>query len=255
MLSDTLKSFHDAVYVLTIESARERHENVVQQLGEGNFEFVYGIDKNTVTKTGLIEDGVYDEEMAQRVDPKDRVMTLGHVCCAFGHRSVYQKMLESDCQRALVFEDDVVDLGISDNIIESALSNLPNDWELIYWGWSGGRFKPMLGSLQQLVFHIRYKLGMYKLNHRMISNLYMRPFNDYFDVSSVNFLLHSYSITRSAAEKLIRWNTPIHYNSDHAAIHAVLDGDIRAYVSKKQFFGQRSFDPADPLESMTQKYY
>lgn len=255
MLSNTLKSFHDAVYVLTIESACERHESVRAQLGEGNFEFVYGIDKNTVTKQGLIEDGIYDEEMARRVDPKDRIMTLGHVCCAFGHRLVYQKMLESDCQRALIFEDDVVGLGVSENTIETAISNLPNDWELIYWGWSGGRFKPILGSLQQLIFHMRYKLGMYKLNHRMISNLYMRPYNDYFDLSSVNFLLHSYSITRSAAEKLIRWNTPIHMNSDNAAIHAVLDGDVRAYVSRKQLFGQRSLDTSDPLESMTQKYY
>ena len=255
MLSNTLKSFHDAVYVLTIESAVERHKNVSQQIGDGNFEFVYGIDRSTVTKDDLTASGVYDEALARRVDPKDRAMTLGHICCAVGHRMIYEKMLQSDCQRALIFEDDVTNLEISENVIETALSNLPNDWELIYWGWSGGRFKPLLGSLQQLIFHVRYSLGLHKLNHRMISNLYMRPYNEYFDISSVNFLLHSYSITRAAAEKLIKWNTPINLNSDHAAIHAILDDDIRGYVSKKQFFGQRSFDPDDPLESMTQKYY
>jgi glycosyl transferase family 25 len=255
MLSPALRSFHDKTYVLTIASSAERQENVRHQLGDRTFEFVYGVDKETVTKDELIEARVYDEELAKKVDPKDRIMTLGHICCALGHRMIYEKIVGSDCQRALVFEDDVVNLGVSEDVIETAISNLPPDWELIYWGWTGGRFKPVLGGLQQLIFHTKYKLGLYKFNHRMISNLYMRPYNEFFDVSSVNFLLHAYSITRSAAETLIRWNTPINLNSDHAAIHAVLERDIRAYVSKTQLFGQRSFDPGDPLESMTQKYY
>ncbi len=255
MLSPVLRSFHDKAYVLTIASAAERQENVRQQLGEGNFEFVYGIDKETTSKDEFINAGIYDEVLARRVDPKDRVMTLGHICCALGHRMVYEKILESDCERALVFEDDVVDLAVAEEDVLLSLSSVPDDAELIYWGWSGGRFKPALGALQQAVFHARYAVGRYKLNHRMIRNLYMKPHNEHFDVSSVNFLLHAYTITRSAAETMVKWNTPIAYNSDHAAIHAILDGDIRAYVSKKQLFGQRSFDPDDPLESMTQKYY
>ena len=255
MLSPALKSFHDAVYVVTAESLTNRHENTVRELGEKNFEFVYGIDKNQVTKDDLASSGVYDEDLARRVDPKDRPMTLGHICCAFGHRNVYEKMLASGAQTALVFEDDVVDLGIPEGEVEAAISNIPTDWELIYWGWSGGRYKPMLGSLQQLVFHIRHKLGTYKFNHRMISNSYMKPYNNYFDRSSVNFLLHSYSIRLSAARALIRINTPINLNSDHAAIHAILLGDIRAYVAKNQLFSQRSFDRHDPLESLTQTYY
>ena len=255
MLSPGLRSFHDGVYVLTIQSNEDRQAGVIDQLGEGNFEFVFGLDKQNLTKEQLINDGVYDEELARREDPKDRVMTLGHICCAFGHRAVYQEFLETGRERALIFEDDVVDLHVPDEYIETALNNLPDDWEIIYWGWTGGRFKPFLGSLQQLVFHVRHRLGTYKYNHRMIRNSYMRRYNEYFDVSSANFLLHAYSLTRSGAEKLIRWNTPIHLNSDHVPIHAILDGDVRGYVSRRQLFGQRSFDPADPLESLTQKYY
>ena len=255
MLSPTLRSFHDNVFVLTIASNVERQRGVSRELGEGNFEFVFGLDKQTVTKEKLIVDGVYDEEMARQADPKDRTMTLGHICCAFGHRAVYERMLDAGCERALIFEDDVVNLGVPEDYIESAVNDLPSNWELIYWGWTGGRFKPVLGGLQQLVFHARYSFGSYKYNHRMIRNSYMRRYNEYFDVSSVNFLLHGYSLTRSGAEKLIRWNTPIHLNSDHVPIHAILDGDIRGYVSRRQIFGQRSFDPTDPLESLTQKYY
>lgn len=255
MLSPMLKKFHDRVYVLTVESATERHKIVREQLGDSGYELVYGIDKELVTMEDFVRDGIYDEEKARRVDPKDRVMTLGQVCCAIGHRMIYEKFLASNAETALIFEDDVVDLGISEGEIEAALSNLPPDWEMIYWGWSGGRFKPVLGSLQQMIFHVRHKLGFYKYNHRMISNLYMRPYNAYFDTSSVNFLTHAYSIKRSAAETLLRWNTPIHLNADHVPIHAILNGDIRGYVAKNQLFWQRSFDPNDPMESLTFKYY
>ncbi len=255
MLSPSLKSAHDRIYVLTIPAAEERRTNVIEQLGGGNFEFVCGIDKTTVTISDLIRSGTYNKELAVETDPKGREMTVGHICCAIGHRLIYQRMLDDGCERALIFEDDAVTLPVDDAEIETILANVPPDAELIQWGWTGGRFRPPFGAVQQAIFHIKYALGRYKLDHRMIRNLYMRPYNDHFHVGSVNFLAHAYSITRSAAETFIRWNTPIILNADHVLIHAALAGDVRAYVPRVQLFGQRSIDPDDPLESLTQKYY
>lgn len=255
MIPAPLRNFHDKAYVVTYAAAEERQRSVAEQLGEGNFEFVYGVDKRDVTKERLITDGTYDEEMAIRVDPKGRSMTLGHICCSIGHRLAYEKMLADGCERALIFEDDVTTMPVDDNTVEAMLANIPADAECIQWGWNGGRFKPALGGVQQAIFHAKYALGQYKLNHRMIRNLYMRPYNDYFHVASVNFLAHAYTVTRTAAEKLIRWNTPINLNADHVLIHAILDGDISGYVPVTQLFGQRSIDPQDPVESLTQKYY
>lgn len=255
MIPKALKHYHDKVYVVTYPSAAERHQNAIQQLGEGNFEFVFGLNKNDTSIEELTAQGIYDGSLAKKADPKDRAMTLGHICCSIGHRLAYQRMLADGCERALIFEDDVLVLPMDEEYIEAAITNIPGDAEVIQWGWSGGRFRPAFGQLQQAVFHIKHMLGLYKFDHTMIRNTYMRPFNEYFHVASVNFLTHAYTVTSSAAEKLIELNTPIHLNSDHALIHAALSELTKSYVSAMQFFGQRSLDPSDPLESQTQKYY
>ena len=255
MIHAPLLDFHDKAYVVTYAAAEERQRGVSQQLGPGTFEFVYGVDKSEVTKEDLIADGTYDEELAIRVDPKGRAMTLGHICCSIGHQLAYKKMLADGCERALIFEDDVTTIPVNDETVRAMLANIPPDAECIQWGWNGGRFKPSRGGFQQAIFHAKYALGHYKLNHRMIRNLYMRTYNDYFHVASVNFLAHAYTVTRRAAEAFIRWNTPINLNADHVLIHAILAGDVRGYVPVTQLFGQRSIDALDPLESLTQKYY
>jgi len=255
MLSPALKSFHDAVYVLTIPSNTQRQQNAREELGADNFEFVDGIDKRTYTKERLIREGIYDEELAKQLDPKSRIMTAGHICCAYGHRMIYERILGSESERVLIFEDDVVTLPFTDDEMSSATSNIPADAEVILWGWLGGRYRPPFGALQQLIFHAKHTLGFYKYDHRMIRNLYMRRWNKYFDVSAINFGTYAYTVSRSAAEKLFRLNTPIAMNSDHATIHAALTEEIKMYVSRKQFFGNRSFDPNDPVESLNQKYY
>ncbi len=255
MLAESLRKIHDKAYVITYPAAKERQLSVTEQLGNGAFEFVYGVDKRDFTIEGLIADGTYDEGLAMLTDPKGRKLTLGHICCSIGHRRAYRKMLDDGCERALIFEDDVVTLPVDEAEIETILANLPPDADLIQWGWMGGRFRPPLGALQQAIFHIKYAFGRYKLDHRMIRNLYMRPYNDHFHIASVNFLTHAYTVTRRAAEEFIRWNTPINLNADHVLILATLAGDVRGYVPKVQLFGQRSIDPNDPLESLTQKYY
>lgn len=252
MLSPALRSFHDKVYVLTTPAAADRHQNCIDQLGEGNFEFVYSLDKNTVTIDELIRDGVYDDEAAIRVDRWDRSMTLGHICCAFGHRKIYQQLLESGHERVLVFEDDVVDLDVPEDEIAAAIAAVPEDGDIIYWGWSHGKLWSVFGELQNWVFHVRRAFGSYRYTHRQIRNLYMRPYNDHFDVSAGNYLLHSYSITRRGARVLIDANTPITRDADNVPIWSILNRDMKGYVTRKQFFGQRSRDPKDPMESSTE---
>jgi glycosyl transferase family 25 len=252
MLSASLRAFHDKVFVLTLDGDAERQENVRQQLGTEGIEFVYGLDKRGVTKQQLIDEGIYDEELARRTDPHDRVMTLGQICCTLGHRWIYEKILDSDCERALIFEDDVVAFPVSEERIDEAVSSIPPDAELIYWGYCGGRFSPPLGQVQQAILHMKHAFGHYKHNHRMIRNVYMRRYNDFFDVAAVNFLAHAYTVTRSAAEVLRRRNDPIVLNADHVLVHAVLNEEIRAYVAREKLFWQRSNDPHDPTASLTE---
>jgi len=251
MLSPSLRQFHDSVYVLTIPSATDRHASVIQQLGDGAFEFVYGVDKNDVTKDELLEKGIYDEALARTTDRRNKIMTLGHICCSLGHRMIYEKFLETHGERCLIFEDDVVCLDILEPEIERAVSSAPDDAELIYWGWRGGGYSPWYGPAKQMLYHAQHSLGLLKYDHTMIGNLYARPFNEYFDRAGKHFMTHAYSVTRRAAEILIKWNTPIRLNSDNALMYAVLRGDITAYIARKPLFGQRSEDVDDSMQTLT----
>jgi GR25 family glycosyltransferase involved in LPS biosynthesis len=251
MLFPALREFHDAVYVLTIESADDRQKNVIEQLGEGNFEFVYGVDKRNVTKEELLEKGIYDEEKAIETDRSGRAMTVGHICCSLGHRMIYERFLDSGADRCLVFEDDVVVNDVPDEVVSAIVNNVPSDAEFIYWGWDAGGLRPAFGALKQVVYHISHSLGFLKYDHTMIRNLYDRPFNEHFHISGKHLLGHAYTITRPAAEALIRWNTPIILNADNALMYAVMNGDVRAYVSKTKLFDQRSANRSDPMQTLT----
>ncbi len=250
MLSPALQSFHDNVYVLTIPSVGDRHENSRQQLGEGNFEFVFGVDARNITKEELIDSGLYDEDLARLTDRHHRVPKLGAICASLGHRQIYQRILDSGDRRALIFEDDAYAFDVSEVEVTLALDNIPEDADLIYWARVGGRYAPLLGEVQKIIFHLRRGFGKETFNHRMIRNIYMRNVNDYFDVAAVNFAGHAYTVTRRAAEALLKWQTPVTLPPDLAIIHATLNRDIRSYVVRQQLFGQRSYDSNDPMESL-----
>jgi GR25 family glycosyltransferase involved in LPS biosynthesis len=242
------------VYVVTVQPHEERQENTRTELGDGNFEFVFGIDQRQFTKEQLIKDGVYDERLARELDPKGRDMTLAQICCTHTHLQIYKDMLEKGVERALIFEDDLRTIPFSEQEMSDAISNLPADFDVILWGWFGGRFRPPLGALQQAIFHVKHFLGLYKFNHRMIRNVYMRPYNAYFNVGAVNYGTYAYTVTRSGAEKLITLNTPIAHICDHVTIYGALRGELKMYVSTRQFFGNRSVDPEDPLESRVPRF-
>ena len=189
-----------------------------------------------------------DEERDERSD------TQRHIAFRTNN-PFHERIVEKGCGRALVFEDDVVDLHVPDEMVREILAAVPADAEVIQWGWNGGRFRPSLGVLQQALSHVKYAFGRMKFNHTRIRNSYMRRYNDHFHVASTNFLAHAYTITGDAARKFIAYNTPIRMNADHVLLHAILDELVRGYVPITQLFGQRSIDPGDEMESMTQKYY
>ena len=252
MLSKSFRDFHDGAFVVTVKSFTDRQESTRRELGDGNFEFMYGVDKTTVTKEQMLADGIYDEARAIEIDRSSKPMTLGHICCSIGHANVYRHMVENGIERAMIFEDDVVVIPSNEADIQAAVDHAPDDAELIYWGWTGVEKRPTFAVAKQQLYKVQHSLGLLKYNHRMIDNLYPREHNKYFKVAGKHFCAHAYTLTLSGAETLLRWNTPVILNADNALMYAVMNGDLRAYVSTRQFFGQRSLDDNDPIQSLTQ---
>jgi glycosyl transferase, family 25 len=252
VLPDDLKNFHDRVFVLTVPSSADRREAVVRELGEGNFEFFEGVDKADVSIDELRNSGVYDEEAAMRADRSSRAMRLGEVCCALGHRRIYEEIIASGAERCLIMEDDIVIKREFLTRVDDVVAFVPEGAELVYWGWLTGGRSPWYGGIKQAVYHFLHSLGSLKYDHTMIRNLYSRRHNEYFDHAGKHFGAHAYTVTRSAAKVLVEMNTPIVYNADNLLMQAVMQEKVRAFICSKPLLTQRSVDPNDPVKSLTQ---
>ena len=252
MIHQALHDFHDHRYVLTTEKNTDRHESLEKELNGWDLELFFGVDKSTVTLEQLERDGLYSEEKARKTDRSGKPMTTGHVCCSLGHRLIYEKFLETDADRVMIFEDDVQSIAVPDEMLSSALESVPEDAEMIYWGWQGGETRPPHAAIKQGIYHIQHSLGLLRYNHTMIRNLYRRPYNEQFSLAGKHFCAHAYTLNRSGAQKLIDWQTPIILNADNAIMYAILNGDLRAYISHTQFFTQASLDESSSIASLTQ---
>lgn len=247
MLWPALKEIHDSVLVVTAKGFDDRHENARRELGDGNFELIYGVNKASTSMHEMIERGIYDEQRAIKLDRRDKSMTLAQICCSIGHRKAYEKFLETDGQRCLILEDDVRLGKISDDQIRRITADVPSDADLIYWGYNLGGRRPPSGIFKQAFYHVIHSVGILKYDHTMIRNLYDRPFNEHFDVAGKHLLAHAYTVSRRGAETLINWNTPIALSADANLMYAVMKNDVRGYVSRGQIIGQRSIDPSDTM--------
>ena len=247
-----LHDFHDHRYVLTTEKNLDRQENLKKELKGWDLELFFGVDKTQVSKKQFEKDGTYDERKAMETDRSGKPMTLGHICCSLGHRLIYEEFLKTDHERVLIFEDDVTSLPEIENELGEILDSVPADAEMIYWGWSGDHAPPSWASVKQRLYHIQHSLGVLSYNHTMIDNLYPSEFNDHFSVAGKHFCAHAYTLTRAGAKKLIDWQTPIILNADNAIMYAILNGDLKAYISHTQVFSQASLDENSKIQSLTQ---
>ena len=178
-------------------------------------------------------------------------MTTSAICCALGHRWIYEAMLAHAHERIMVFEDDVRVRPGAEPIVHELVRAIPDDAELIYWGWSGLASRPWFGPAKQALYHLQHAAGLLRYTHTMIRNLYPRRHNRHFSVAGKQFCAHAYTVTRAGAAKLVRWQTPIILNADNAIIYASMTGDLRAYIALTPVFGQASLDAGSGVPSLT----
>ncbi|MEO5996473.1 MAG: glycosyltransferase family 25 protein [Chitinophagaceae bacterium] len=234
-----LNEYYDKIYVLTIQRATERQEKVKNNLDGLDFEFFYGTDKIDWSKEKFIEKGIYNEKLAVKMHRYGKKMSLGEVAAALSHKQLYEDIIKNNYQKVLIFEDDVIPNFSKLHLIPEILKELPNDWELLYWGYLTKYAKRnLLTFIRTYIYHVQHALGFLKWNHTMIRN--MQPVQQSGHISSSGFhdMIHAYAITNSAAEKLLRWNTPIQYCADTGISYAILTEQIKSYITHPEIFHQ-----------------
>lgn len=235
----SLNDFFDHIYVITLKRAVERQEQIKQNLDGLNFSFFFGADKNEFSVDDLKGRNIYDEDKAKNIHRYNKSMTGGQIGCSWSHKLVYEDVLQKGYRKVLILEDDVkADVGISN--FKSIIHELPNDWELFYLDYHKNVESTFATKIKQQVYHIQKLLGGLKWSHDTISNLYAQDHSTHLKKAGYHMYTSAYAITASAAEKLLKMQTPIAYVADDLLAHAITNNIIKGFISVPKLFRQES---------------
>jgi len=233
-----LNQFFDHVYVITIQKADDRRAKLLPLLEGLSYEFFYGMDKNILQDDNAFLNEVYNDAKSRRLNRYGNAMTIGHVACSFSHCMVYKDMLDRGFDRVLILEDDVVPMETAIHHIHDVLQSLPENWEILYWGYDRHDKWNMASRFKQGLYHLTSALGLLKWNHTMIRNLHARPYTKYLHKAGSHDLSHAYGISKSGAKKMLEIQTPVVFNADTAMAFGIANGWIKGFISKPIVFKQ-----------------
>ncbi|MBI5856204.1 MAG: glycosyltransferase family 25 protein [Sphingobacteriales bacterium] len=231
-----LNQCYDKIYVLSVESATERRKLFSQRFKGLNYSFFYGADKNKFSIEEIEAKNIFSEKLTRQHHRFSKTMKHGEIACSWSHKMIYEDMLAKNYQRILIFEDDAVPDEIMLKNIPDILKEIPEDCELLMWGWDKNGNRNIITGLRQFIYHIQHSLGRLKWDHTMISNLFAKKYSTHLKKAGFHDYTYCYAISRTAAENLIKMQTPIQYIADNLLAHAATNRVVKGYITWPQIF-------------------
>lgn len=226
-----LNRYYDKIYVLSVESAKARREAFTERFRGLDYSFFFGADKNKFSIEEVETKKIFSEALTREHHRFSKTMKQGEIACSWSHKLIYEDMLAHSYERVLIFEDDAVPDTHRLKDIPAILQEIPPDCELLMWGWDKNGKKPVGAGLKQFIYHLQHSLGRLKWDHRLIRNLYARPYSTHLKKAGFHDYTYAYAVNRSAAEKLCRLQTPIQYIADNLLAHAATKSIVSGYIT------------------------
>jgi glycosyl transferase family 25 len=225
-----LNNYYDKIYVLSVESAVDRRTLFTERFKGLDYSFFFGADKNKFTIDELKEKKVFSEELTRHHHRFGKTMRPGEIACSWSHRMMYEDMINQNHQRILIFEDDAVPDPAMLMKVFKIISEIPEDCELLMWGWDKNDRNNIGTGFKKIIYHIQRSLGKLKWDHQVIRNLYARPFSAHLKKAGFHDYTYAYGVNRSGAEKLVGLQTPIQYIADNLLAHATTKELLKGYM-------------------------
>ena len=131
-----LNNYYDKIYVLSVGSAGGRRELFADRFNGLDYTFFFGADKDKFTIDEVETSGAFSEELTRQHHRFSKTMKHGEIACSWSHRMIYEEVLVNKYNRILIFEDDAVPDNNMVKRIPEVLQEIPDDCELLMWGWS-----------------------------------------------------------------------------------------------------------------------
>jgi glycosyl transferase, family 25 len=232
----SLNDYYDHIYVLSVESATERRTLFAERFNGLEYAFFLGADKAKFSIEQVESDGTFSDTLARKQHRFGKTMKHGEIACSLSHRMMYQDMLVKKYDRVLIFEDDAVPDSSRLSQIPDILAEVPADCELLMWGWDKNGEGGSGATLKKITYHLQHSFGKLKWDHTMIRNLYARPFSKNLKKAGFHDYTYAYAVNRTAAEKLIRMQTPVQYIADNLLAHAATKEIVNGFIVSPPVF-------------------
>ena len=236
-IKEFCNQYFDKIYVLTIPKAKDRQEEVKEELIGFDYEFFFGIDKKELN---VNDPSIYDEQKAIQYSRHNYAMSSGQVACSLGHRKIYEDAVQNQYKRILIFEDDV--RIRKENIVQliSFFQEIPENWEIVLLDYERNEKTTMYTKAKQLFYHFQKCYGGMKFSYKMINNIYPKPFGKYSLKAGYHYFANAYALQGNALKSLIQLNTPVVFPADHVIPWYICELQANAYIPKQKFFFQTS---------------
>lgn len=235
-----INSFFDKIYIISIARATERHEKIELHLQGLNYELLFGIDKNDLNESLLIEQHIYDKDQSKKHHLWNQPMLLGQIACSWSHKKVYELQIKNGYQKVLVLEDDVIINQVGVDLFPKIIQELPPNWDLVYFDYHKRTESNFLSKYRTVVYMLQHYIGKLNWTAGMIKQLYAKPYSEHVRIAGYHEYTSAYAITLSTAQKLLKLQTPISFVADNLLGYAITNKFLTAYLTVPKLFEQES---------------
>ena len=222
-----MEKYVDNVYLINMDKDTEKLDNVTKECKKFNinFERFCGVNPLNLSKEELDK---YVTKTCQNICPN------GLVGCAISHMKIYEDALKNNYKNILVLEDDVYFTDDLYEELDKAMSELPENYDILYIGCNGLSNKKQVFKLD-LLFIIELFLSNIN-NNKKITN------NKYIHVPKFALTTHAMIISNKGCKKLLNVIGKISYHIDMTI--AFKNNELDIYATDKklayQIWGESS---------------
>lgn len=238
-MTHSLNAFFDKIYVISIKRNSDRLNEFLNKYSNLKVEVFQGIDgKELFPKlefVGMFPKTFFNENKLSY--DRCKIWNKGQLGCAMSNLLVQKQIVKEKLNKVLILEDDAYLIEDRIAYFQSAILELPQNWELFYLGynpisrWSENKFTRSLLKIKHLVKPTNtHGLSSRVLNKQFFSKSYSKNLN----IPGVYGGTHAYALSYEGAKKIVDLDTPLKHGFDTTLMFANYHKLIKSYSLKKQ---------------------
>lgn len=245
-----LNAYFDKIVVLTLPRLTDRIDYIKKTFEGLNYEFFYGVDKQTTSLAELKQQGRYNTELFRKFYKKPLEISTGMLCCSLGHVRIYEYIIEKGYQKTLILEDDAVPVADQLSKFPQIIKELPENWDLFYLGYEKNEQFGVKEKINRFLLTSFQHHAQLKLTREFVKNYYPVPVSSFIAKAGFHDCTHAYAVTLDAAGKLLQYTKPIRFHPDNLLSYMNCTGLLNGYISRHKLFNQLSAF-VNKLDSLT----